>query len=45
MDEKFNEHFVGADDPNFVYDKKVDFSKQPKLDNSWDEMSDFDADF
>jgi len=36
MDIKFNQNFIKPQDPGFVYDKVVDFSKQPKLDNSWD---------
>lgn len=36
MDIKFNENFVKPNDPKFVYDKVVDFSKQAKDDNSWD---------
>lgn len=36
MDVGFNKNQVKPGDPGYVYDKVVDFSKQPKEDNSWD---------
>jgi hypothetical protein len=27
-------------DPGFVYDKRIDFSKGPKVDDGWDESDD-----
>jgi hypothetical protein len=37
MDKMYNQNFVGKNDPNFQYDKQVDFSKVKKVDASWDE--------
>jgi len=37
MDKMYNQNFVGKNDPNFQYDKRVDFSKVKKVDASWDE--------
>lgn len=45
MDMKFDVNYVKPDDPNFVYDKVVDFSQQKKdTQNSWDEDNENEGD-
>ena len=36
MDKDFNKNFVKPTDKNFIYDKKVDFSKGRKIEDEWD---------
>ena len=44
MDKKYNENFVSKDNPDFQYDKRVDFSTQNNAqandEDSWDEDED-----
>ncbi len=45
MEEAFQMNNVKPGDAGFVYDKRIDFSKQAREDNSWDEgMEDEDVD-
>jgi len=36
MDKDFNKNFIKPTDENFVYDKKVDFTKRIKIEDEWD---------
>lgn len=44
MDNKFNQNFVKPGDPNFVYDKVVDFSKVRKS-KEWNDDEDYSDDW
>jgi hypothetical protein len=37
MDKDYNKNFIKKGDNNFEYDKRVDFSKVQKVDESWDD--------
>lgn len=37
MDKDYQKNFIKKGDPNFVYDKKVDYSKVQKVEASWDD--------
>lgn len=50
MDENFNKNLLKPGDPGFIYDKRIEFKKDAKKqDTSWDEDEDvddyFDDDF
>lgn len=42
MDKDYQKNFIKKGDPNFVYDKKVDYSKVAKVEASWDDDEDED---
>jgi centrosomal protein CEP19 len=37
MDEKFHKNQLKPGDAGFEYDKRIDFTKKPAADTSWDE--------
>ena len=43
MDAKFNENALKPNDPGFVYDKVVDFSREQRQTNPWDNNKDQDS--
>ena len=45
MDNKFNQNFVKPGDPNFVYDKVVDFSKVRKSKELFNDDEDYSDDW
>ena len=45
MDSKFNKNFVKPDDPNFVYDKVVDFAQQRKSQEFFNDDDDYSDDW
>lgn len=36
MDEQYNKNFVKPNDPNFVYDKRINFKQPANIEESWE---------